>query len=104
MELELTALGGTTLDGNPILDNRKYTATITLKAGASAMVVSDLSRQETKAIIGIPGLNELPGLRSGTDDSKNVNISTLVVLVTPHIVRKSHIDVAGREILLPPHD
>jgi type II secretory pathway component GspD/PulD (secretin) len=104
MELELTALGGTTLDGNPILDNRKYTATITLKEGASAMVVSDLSRQETRAVIGLPGLDELPGLRSATDDSRNVNISTLVIVVTPRIVRKSHIDVAGREILLPAHD
>jgi type II secretory pathway component GspD/PulD (secretin) len=104
MELELTALGGSTLDGNPILDNRKYTATITLKEGSSAMVVSDLSKQETKAVSGLPGLDELPGLRSGTDDSKNVNISTLVIVVTPRIVRKSHIDVAGREILLPAHD
>ena len=104
MELELTALGGSTLDGNPIIANRKYTATITLKEGASAMVVSDLTKQETKAVTGLPGLDELPGLRSATDDSKNMNISTLVVMVTPHIVRKSHIDVAGREILLPAHD
>lgn len=104
MELELTALGGSTLDGNPILDNRKYTATITLKEGASAMVVSDLTKQETKAVAGLPGLDDLPGLRSATNDSKNLNISTLVILVTPRIVRKSHIDVAGRKILLPAHD
>ena len=40
MDLEFTALGGTTLNGNPILNNRKYTGTITLKDGGSAMVVS----------------------------------------------------------------
>jgi type II secretory pathway component GspD/PulD (secretin) len=104
MELELTALGGSTIDGNPILNNRKYTGTITLKDGSSALIVSNLSKQETRAVIGLPGLDELPGLRSATDDSRNVNVSNLAVLVTPHIVRKSHIDVAGREIVLPRHD
>ena len=103
MDLEFTALGGTTLNDNPILNNRKYTATITLKDGASAMVVSSLSKQETRAVTGIPGISELPGLRSTTDDSKNLNVSTLLVLVTPHIVRRTHTDVAGREIILPVH-
>ncbi|AXC10690.1 General secretion pathway protein D [Acidisarcina polymorpha] len=104
MDLELTALGGSTLDGNPILNNRKYTATITLKDGSSALVVSNLSKQENKAVTGLPGLDELPGLRSATNDAKDLNISTLVLLVTPHIVRRSHMEVAGREILLPRHD
>lgn len=104
LDLEFTALAGSSLDGNPILNNRKYTATITLKDGDSALVVSALSRQETKAVVGIPGLSELPGLRSTTDDSKNVTDSSLIVLVTPHIVRRTHMDVAGREIVLPPHD
>jgi general secretion pathway protein D len=104
MELELTALGGSTLDGNPILANRKYTATVTLKEGASAMVVSDLSKQETRAVSGLPGIDELPGFRSGTDLDRDVNISTLIILVTPHIVRRSHVDVAGKQIILPPHE
>jgi type II secretory pathway component GspD/PulD (secretin) len=104
MELELSALGGTTLNGNPILNNRKFTGTITLKDGASAMVVSGLSKQETRAVVGIPGLSELPGLRSTTDDSKDLNVSTLLVLVTPHIVRRTHTDVAGREIIFPVHE
>jgi general secretion pathway protein D len=104
MDLEFTALGGTTLNNNPILNSRKYTGTITLRDGASAMVVSSLSRQETRAVVGIPGLSELPGLRSTTDDSKNLNESTLLVLVTPHIVRRTHIDVAGREIIFPVHE
>jgi general secretion pathway protein D len=104
MDLEFTALGGTTLNDNPILNNRKYTATITLKDGASAMVVSSLSKQETRAVTGIPGISELPGLRSTTDDSKNLNVSTLLLLVTPRIVRRTHTDVAGREIILPVHE
>ncbi len=104
MDLKFTALGGSTLDGNPILNNRQFTATVTLKDGASAMVVSNLSKQETRAVVGIPGLSELPGLQSTTDDSKNLDVSTLVILVTPHIVRRAHVDVAGREIILPRHD
>jgi general secretion pathway protein D len=103
MELEFTALGGTTLNDNPILNNRKYSGTITLKDGGSAMVVSSLSKQETRAVVGIPGLSELPALRSTTDDSNNLNTSTLLVLVTPHIVRRTHTDVAGREIIFPVH-
>jgi hypothetical protein len=32
-----------------------------------------------------------------------MNESTLLVLVTPHIVRRTHTDVAGREIVFPVH-
>jgi len=104
MDLEFTALAGTTLDENPILNNRKYTATITLRDGSSALVVSSLSKQETKAVTGIPGLSELPGLRSTTNDDNNVNESSLIVLVTPHIIRGNHMNMAGRQIVFPQHD
>jgi type II secretory pathway component GspD/PulD (secretin) len=104
MDLQFTALGGSTLNGNPILNNRQYTATVTLPDGESALVVSSLSKQETRAVVGIPGLSELPGLQSTTNESKDLNVSTLVLLVTPHIVRRSHTEMAGRQIALPRHD
>ena len=104
MDLKIEALGGGQINSIPILNNRQFTAVVTLKDGDSALVVSSLSRQESNAIAGIPGLNELPGLGGGTNTSKELDTTNLILLVTPHIVRKSHIEIAGREIMLPKHD
>lgn len=104
LELKLDALGGSSLNNIPILNNREYSAVLTLRDGDSALVVSGLSRSESNAITGVPGLNELPGFESGTNQDRDYDVSNLIVLVTPHIVRKTHIQVAGREILIPKHD
>ena len=43
-DFKITALQGSTLNGLPVLTNESYTADIVVKTGASAMLVSDLSR------------------------------------------------------------
>ena len=104
MDLKVEALGGSALNDIPILNNRQYTATITLRDGDSALVVSSLSKSESNAVSGLPGLSELPGLQSTTDASKELDTTNLILLITPHIVRKTHVETAGREIILPIHD
>jgi Flp pilus assembly secretin CpaC len=103
LDLKIESLTGQTANGNPILSSQQYTATITLPQGESALVVSNLTRQQSAAVTGIPGLSELPGFQSTTNDNTNLDVSKLVILITPHIVRLSHTKPASQLVMLPIH-
>ncbi|WP_158748750.1 hypothetical protein [Acidobacterium sp. S8] len=103
IDFKIDALSGQTANGNPILDTQQYTGTVTLPKGESAMVVSNLTRQQTAAVTGIPGLSELPGFQSTTNKESDVDVSKLVILITPHIVRLSHTKPASQLVMLPVH-
>jgi type II secretory pathway component GspD/PulD (secretin) len=87
IEMKIQSLAGTSSDGNPILDNRAYSGVVTIKQGEGVVVVSELSKQQTRAISGLPGLSEIPGLNNISDNDKQKNYSTLIVVMTPHVVR-----------------
>jgi type II secretory pathway component GspD/PulD (secretin) len=98
---KIQALEGSTLNGLPVLSNQSYTAGIRLRNGASALVVGDLSRQESNAVSGNPGLSELPGFTALSANTKEYDVSNLVILVTPHILRRRRNDLTGPVIPLP---
>ena len=85
LDFKVQALQGASLNGLPVLTNRNYTADIHLRNGASALVVGDLSRQESNAVSGTPGLTELPGFAALGSTTKEFDVSNLAILVTPHI-------------------
>ena len=87
LDMKIDALAGSSLNGVPILDNRAWTGVITSRAGESVAVVSELDKQQSLAISGVPGLSEIPGLNDVTDKDKNVSFSTLLIVMTPHVVR-----------------
>lgn len=103
MELKITSLQGTSINNIPVLNNQDYSTIATLKPGASALLVSDLSKQQSQAIDGVPGLSELPGFGSTTNKNTNTSFSDLVILITPHIVRLAHHYEAGKMFVLPVH-
>ena len=103
LDLKIEALQGSSLNGLPVLTNRNYTADIHLRNGASALVVGDLSRQESNAVSGTPGLTELPGFSALSSTTKEFDVSNLAILVTPHIVRRRHNDLTGPLIPLDHH-
>jgi general secretion pathway protein D len=103
LDLKIQGLEGSSLNGLPVLTNRSYTADIHLRSGSSALVVGDLTRQESNAVSGTPGLTELPGFSALSSTSKEYNVSNLAILVTPHIQRRRHSDQTGPLIPLPPH-
>jgi hypothetical protein len=104
LDLKITSLSGAVLNNIPVLENQQYTAIITLKEGASAVVVSNLSKQQSSAVSGIPGLSELPGFQSTTNVNGENDISTLLIVITPHLLRVAHRDEAGRMMVLPVHE
>jgi len=103
LDLKIQALQGSSLNGLPVLTNQSYTADIRLRNGASALVVGDLSRQESLAVSGTPGLTELPGFAALSNTTKEYDVSNLAILVTPHILRRRHSDLIGPVIPLPRH-
>lgn len=104
VELKIDSLAGTSINNIPVLDNQQYTAIITLKPGASALVVSNLTKQQSSAVSGVPGLSELPGFQSTTNNNGEDDVSNLLIIITPHIVRLAHREEAGRMIVLPVHE
>jgi general secretion pathway protein D len=103
LDFKIEALQGSSLNGLPVLTSRSYTADINLVNGASALVVGDLSRQESNAVSGTPGLAELPGFSALSNTTKEFDVSNLAILVTPHILRRRHTDLTGPLIPLPRH-
>ncbi|HEX3471638.1 MAG TPA: hypothetical protein VHT28_10675 [Silvibacterium sp.] len=103
LDLKIDSLAGTMLNNIPVLDNQQYTANITLREGASAVVVSSLSKQQSRAVTGVPGLSDLPGFQSTTNTQTQNDVSDLLIVITPHIVREAHKQEAGRMFMLPVH-
>ena len=87
LDLKIVALGGSSVNGNPILNNRAYTGVVTIRKDSAVVIVSELDKSETRAINGLPGLSEIPGLNNVSDNSKDMNSSTLVVVISPHVLR-----------------
>jgi Flp pilus assembly secretin CpaC len=99
LDLKIQALGSSSLNNIPVLANRQYVSTITVRDGESALLASSLSRTEAAAVSGLPGLGELPGFQTATADKvSELDTSQLVLLITPHIVRHRKDNTAGPRI------
>jgi Flp pilus assembly secretin CpaC len=95
LNLKIEALAGGSDNGIPVLENSQFASDITLEEGDTAMMVSYVSKNQTAAMTGIPGLSELPGFQLPTEENIEKDTNQLVVLVTPHIVRRRSDTVAG---------
>jgi general secretion pathway protein D len=99
IDLKIEALSGVSSDNIPVLTSRVFASDITLPDGSSAVMMSDLSKTESAAIAGLPGLGELPGFQeSAADDLKETDSSELVLVVTPRVVRHRKDLMASRRI------
>jgi general secretion pathway protein D len=100
-DLTLSSLAGSALNGLPLLNNREYNAITSVRVGESALLVSAVSRQESNAITGVPGLSEIPGFQYTTNNNSNLDIAELAIVITPHIVRSVHREASEKMIMLP---
>ena len=87
VDMKITALSGSSINGNPILNNRSYSGVVTIKQGEAVVVASELDKSEMRNISGTPGLSEIPGLNDITDKDSQKNYATLLIIITPHVVR-----------------
>ena len=87
VDLKIQALGGNSLNDIPILNSQQVSGVLTLKAGETAVLLSELSRSESRALNGLPGVSDIPGLQDVSDIQKNQNVARLLILVTPIVTR-----------------
>lgn len=87
IDLALTALSGSSLDGNPILNNRSYSGVVTVKEGSAVVLASELDKSQSRDISGTPGFSEIPGMSDVTEKDTDQNFATLLIIITPHVVR-----------------
>ncbi len=87
VDLQISALSGATINGNPILNNRTYSGVVTIKEGSAVVVVSDLDKAESRAISGTPGFSEIPGMNNVTEKDTQKSYASLLIVITPHVVR-----------------
>ena len=87
LDLKIDALAGRAINGVPVLNNRTYSGVVTLKEGEGVVVLSDLDKQESRAISGAPGISEIPGLNDLTNKDVEKNFATLLIVMTTHVVR-----------------
>ena len=87
LDLTISALGGASLNGVPILNNRNYSGVVRLKEGSGVVIVSQVDKEESRALSGWPGLTEIPGLNAITDTNNQQSYASLLIIVTPHVIR-----------------
>jgi len=102
LELQIRSLGPTTNNGIPIIDNREYTGTITVKNGESSVITGMIDVDDSNSISGYPFLGQIPGLGyASTIHNKNIMQDELLVVITPHILRLP--EQASFAVELPGH-
>lgn len=87
LEIAIRSLGGTSLNGVPVINNREYKGAINVKEGEPAVIAGAITHTELRSMNGIPGLGNVPLLnRIMTTNSKENDEDEVLVVVTPHIV------------------
>lgn len=87
LDLTLDSLAGGSINGLPVLNNRSYSGVVMLRQGAAAVVAGDMDESQSRALTGAPGLSELPGMNNVTGKEIQQNYATLLIVMTPHVVR-----------------
>jgi type II secretory pathway component GspD/PulD (secretin) len=87
IDMKIVALAGSSINGNPVLNNRAYSGVVTLKEGEAVVVASEVDKSESRAISGTPGISEIPGLNNLTGNDNQKNYATLLIIITPHVIR-----------------
>ena len=101
LELKIEALTGASLNNIPVLSSRQLASDISLPDGDTALLASSLSRTESLAVNGTPGLGEIPGFQSlGAARTNELDTGELVMLITPHIARRRPGNPLGPRIVL----
>ena len=103
LQVKIASLGGGTVNGNPIINNRSFTTSVQIPDGGSALIASSISETESRALSGIPGLSELPGFAWTASPKTQRMIGKLLIVISPEIVSATPNRSFTRMLPLPPH-
>lgn len=87
LEMQIRTLLGQSINGVPVIGNREFSGSLTLMDGQPAVVAGYITRNEQRALTGLPGLGLVPGLNQVmTSNSRQEEQDELLVLITPRVV------------------
>ena len=87
IDMKLDGLAGSSINGNPILNSETYTSVVTLKEGETVEVASEMSKSQSRAVSGVPGITDIPGMNNVTDKNVERDYATMLIVITPHVIR-----------------
>ena len=88
IDINIRTLGGQSVNGIPIINNREYVGSISLKNDEAGVIAGFLSKSDSLSLSGYPFLSRVPAVNYGSAvHDKNVNDDELLIIMTPHIVR-----------------
>ncbi|HEX6821724.1 MAG TPA: hypothetical protein VF123_06690 [Candidatus Sulfotelmatobacter sp.] len=87
LELQVRSLTGQSDNGVPVISNREYKGSVTLRDGEPAFVAGEISKTDTLSMSGIPGLGAIPGLNQAmVNNTKKEEDDELMIAITPHVL------------------
>jgi tetratricopeptide (TPR) repeat protein len=87
IELKVRSLTGASANGVPVIGNREYTGSINVKNDQGAVVAGQVTSTEQRSLSGIPGLGQIPILKTVTaSNTKENDEDEMLVVITPHII------------------
>ena len=98
LDMKISALAGSSINGVPVLANRSFSGVVTVRQGEAVVIASEVDKQESRALSGVPGITEIPGMNNITEKDTQTNYATLLIIVTPHVVRSPHAE--GRSLMV----
>jgi Flp pilus assembly secretin CpaC len=88
LEFEIRSLGGSSVNGIPVISNRTLTQTVRVKLDETTLIGGLIDNEETRSITGLPGFAEIPGAGYLFGGRRNSLQGTeLLILVTPRKLR-----------------
>ncbi len=87
LEAEFKVLAGQSVNGIPIISNRKLTSKVRLREGEAAVVAGVMSVSEARTISGLAGLAQIPALGWLTSQHDNTKTNDeVLIVVRPHVL------------------
>jgi hypothetical protein len=99
IEVEFKMLGSGSLNGVPVIANRKYQGKIRLKTSEWAIVAGLLDETKSNTVTGIPGVKDIPGLGVLLRENyKSSDKNNVLVVIKPRVTSLPGSEYAGHPI------
>ena len=99
LELQVRSLTGQADNGVPVISNREYKGSVTVKDGEPTFLAGEVSDNDMKSMSGIPGLGAIPLLNQAmVSNTRQLDYDELMIAITPHVL--SNYDRSPHEIWL----
>jgi general secretion pathway protein D len=87
LEVQIRNLAGQSINGVPVIGDREYKGSITVRNGEQAVVAGQVTNSETRLLTGIPGVAQVPLLNKATAaNDKETSNNEILLVITPHVL------------------